>query len=79
MRIACWIPKATAKYSEYVILPAFLRQQQLRECASIYVSTYSTARHGMARYGMVRYGAVQYSTVQRSTVQYTTVQYNTVH
>jgi hypothetical protein len=27
MRIACWIPKATNKHSEYVILIGFLQQQ----------------------------------------------------
>ena len=41
---ACWIPKATDKHSEYVILIAFLRQQWLRERASFIRSTY-TAFH----------------------------------
>jgi hypothetical protein len=31
MRIACWIPKATITYSEYVILIAFPRQHWLHE------------------------------------------------
>ena len=35
IRIACWIPKATDRHSEYVILIAFLRQQWLRERASM--------------------------------------------
>ena len=35
MRIARWITWATAKYSEYVILLAFLQQQWLRERASM--------------------------------------------
>jgi hypothetical protein len=33
MRFACWIPKATNTYSEYVILIAFARQQWLQERA----------------------------------------------
>jgi hypothetical protein len=38
MRFACWITKAihTHTHSEYVILPAFPRQQWLRERASIF-------------------------------------------
>jgi hypothetical protein len=35
MRVACWITKATDGHSEYAILIAFLRQQWLRERASI--------------------------------------------
>ena len=35
MRFACWITKATDTRSEYVILIAFLRQQWLRERASM--------------------------------------------
>ena len=35
MRIACWIPETTDIHSEYVILIAFLRQQWLRERASL--------------------------------------------
>ena len=31
MRIACWLPKATNTYSQYVILIAFPRQQWLHE------------------------------------------------
>jgi hypothetical protein len=33
MRFACWISKAIATHSEYVILIAFPRQQWLRERA----------------------------------------------
>jgi hypothetical protein len=36
MRIACWIPKATNKHSEYVILTAFSGQQWLQQRATIY-------------------------------------------
>jgi len=35
MGIACWIPKATGKHSEYVILTAFPLQQWLHERASL--------------------------------------------
>ena len=35
MRFACWIPKATNKHSEYVILTAFTRQQWLHESATL--------------------------------------------
>jgi len=35
MRFACWITKATDTQSEYVILIDFLRQQWLREGASL--------------------------------------------
>jgi hypothetical protein len=35
MRIACWINKATAKPSEFVMLIACPRQKQLKERASI--------------------------------------------
>jgi len=41
MRIAGWIPKATNKYSEYVILIAFPLQQWLHERASLLRYTYS--------------------------------------
>jgi hypothetical protein len=34
-RFACWITKAKDTHSEYVILTAFLRQQWLRERASM--------------------------------------------
>jgi len=40
MRIACWIPKATNMYSEYVILIAFPLQQRLHERASLLRYTY---------------------------------------
>jgi hypothetical protein len=40
MRIACWIPKATDTHSEYVTFSAFLRQQWLRERASMLGYTY---------------------------------------
>jgi hypothetical protein len=33
MRIACWIPKATNKHTDYVILIVFLQQQWLHESA----------------------------------------------
>ena len=33
IRVACWIPKATDRHSEYCMLFAFLRQQWLRERA----------------------------------------------
>jgi hypothetical protein len=35
MRIACWIPKATNKHSEYVITIAFPPQKSLHERASV--------------------------------------------
>jgi len=35
MRIACWIPKATNRFLEYVILIAFPLQHWLREYASM--------------------------------------------
>jgi hypothetical protein len=35
MRFACWITKATDTHSENVILIAFLRQQWLRERATM--------------------------------------------
>jgi hypothetical protein len=43
MRIACWITKTTGTHahSKYVILMAFLRQQWLRERASILRSVFS--------------------------------------
>ena len=40
MRIACWIPKATHTYLEYVMLTAFPLQQMLHERASILRYTY---------------------------------------
>jgi hypothetical protein len=40
MRFACWITKATDTHSEYVILIAFLRQQWLRDRASLLRYTY---------------------------------------
>jgi hypothetical protein len=35
MQFACWIPTATDTHSEYVILITFIRQQWLRERASM--------------------------------------------
>ena len=35
MRFTCWITKATDTHTEYVMLIAFPRQQQLRERASM--------------------------------------------
>jgi len=35
MRIACWIPKAADRHSEYVVLIAFPVKQWLHECASV--------------------------------------------
>ena len=35
MRIACWITKTANTYSEYVILIVFVRQQWLRDLASL--------------------------------------------
>jgi hypothetical protein len=40
MRIACWITKATDTHWEYAIVIAFLRQQWLREGASVLSYTY---------------------------------------
>ena len=40
MRIACWIPKATNTYPEYVITFAFPLQEWLRERASMLRCTY---------------------------------------
>ena len=40
MRIACWIPKVTNTYSEYVILIAFPLQQWLHERVSLLRCTY---------------------------------------
>jgi hypothetical protein len=34
MRFACWIPKATDRHSEYVIIIAFTLQNRLRDRAS---------------------------------------------
>ena len=41
MSIACWIPKATRTYSEYVILIALLLQQWLNESAWMLRSRYT--------------------------------------
>jgi len=43
MPIACWIPKATNTYSQYVILIAFLLQQWLHERSSILRYTYTSS------------------------------------
>jgi len=40
MRIACWIPKATDIFSEYVTRIPFLQQKWLNERASILRYTY---------------------------------------
>ena len=40
MRIACWMPKATDAYLEYVILIVFPRQQWIRERAQLFLYTY---------------------------------------
>jgi len=40
MRIACWIPKATNTYSEYIILIAFPLQEWLHERTSMLGYTY---------------------------------------
>jgi hypothetical protein len=40
MRIACWIPKAKHKHSEYVTIIAFPLQQWLQERASVLHYTY---------------------------------------
>jgi hypothetical protein len=40
MRFACWINKATATHSEYVIFVAFPRRQCLRDPPEYYVCTY---------------------------------------
>ena len=42
MCIACWIPKATDTYSEYVIFIAFPLQQWLHDRPSMLRHTYST-------------------------------------
>jgi hypothetical protein len=42
MRIACWIPKATHTYLQYVILIAFPLQTMLQERASVLSYTYMT-------------------------------------
>ena len=39
-RTACWIPRATNKHSEYVILTAFPRKQWLNKRASVLRYTY---------------------------------------
>ena len=41
MRIACWIPKATNKHSQYVILIGFPQKQWLQERASLPVLLFS--------------------------------------
>jgi len=41
MRIACWIPKATDTYSQYVILFAVPLQQWFQDSASLLRYTYS--------------------------------------
>jgi len=41
MRIACWIPKATNKHSEYEIRIAFPQEQWLHEIFSVLCHTYS--------------------------------------
>jgi len=43
MRIACWVPKAENKPSEYVTLIAFPLQQWLNERASLLRYTYYMA------------------------------------
>jgi len=40
MRIACWIPKATDRHSQYVMFIAFPLQQWLRERVSMLRYTY---------------------------------------
>ena len=40
MRIACWIPTATNKHSEYITLIAFQLQQWLHKRASLLLYTY---------------------------------------
>jgi hypothetical protein len=40
MRVACWIPKATDRHSEYVILIAFALQQYSHDRASVLGYTY---------------------------------------
>jgi hypothetical protein len=50
MRIACWIPKATNKHSEHVILLAFPRQQWFHEitsvsCLNVYCLSYLFANY----------------------------------
>jgi len=40
MRIACWIPEATSKHSEYAIFIAFPLQQWLHEYTSMLRYTY---------------------------------------
>jgi hypothetical protein len=40
MRIACWIPKATNMYSEYIILIAFPLQEWLHERTTMLRYTY---------------------------------------
>jgi hypothetical protein len=42
MRIACWIPKATHKHSEYVMIIAFQWQQWLHKCVLLLHDTYIT-------------------------------------
>jgi hypothetical protein len=40
LHIACWIPKARSKHSEYVILIAFPRKHLIHERASMLRYTY---------------------------------------
>jgi hypothetical protein len=40
MHIACWIPKATNAYTDYVVLNAFPLQQWLHECTSMLCDMY---------------------------------------
>jgi len=44
MQIPCWIPKATNKHSEHVLLIAFTLQQWLNESASVLRYTYILER-----------------------------------
>jgi hypothetical protein len=40
VRFECWISKATAKHTEYLVLIAFPRQLYLREHGSVFRYTY---------------------------------------
>ena len=70
MRKACWIPKATNTYSEYVILIAFPLQQRLHERGSMLRYTYMACLVRVylylanRSYVPVRYGLVVASTNQ---------------
>jgi hypothetical protein len=57
MRSACWIPKATDTYSEYVIHIAFPPQQWLYEGASILRHTNMTSVVGKCDLVMTRLGS----------------------